>query len=237
MNGRRRALAAVSMLPVAMSIAGCAGLSGRESQVWWEWADAGIGAPGSAAVPRAGSGGDSASARALAARAGAVLAVEGLAAGVVLDGTALLFSRRSGMLAPYQYAGWTERPAARLARLAQQRLRSRGSFRDVVPADAGVAPELLLTLTLNSLHHALEGADAADGNEAPVPGRLVLSVDARLVDWRSRRPVAGRRFEQSEPVTAAEAAAAVEAAGRAVARLLDSLAPWVEQTAAGALGA
>ena len=225
MNGRRKALAAVSLLPLSLSVAGCVGLSGRESQVWWEWVDAGIGSPGRALPPSTGR------------RTAAVLAVEGLAAGALLDGTALLFSRRPGMLEPYQYASWTERPAARLARLAQQRLLARGGFRDVVPADAGVAPELLLTLTLVSLLHALDGSAGTVGADGEAAGRLVLSLDARLVDWRSRRPVAGRRFEQSEAVEAAQAAAAVEAAGRAAARLLDSLAPWVEQASADALGA
>jgi ABC-type uncharacterized transport system auxiliary subunit len=219
-HARRLLLLAI---PTA-ALAGCAGLSGRSSQVWWEWVDAGASSPGSAA------GGEGAQ-----ARAATVLAVEGAAAGVVHDGTALLFSRSPGMLAPYQYASWTERPASRLARLAQHRLRARGGFRDVVPVDAGVAPDLLLTLTLGTLHHSLDANDLAAAGAGTAAGNLVLSVTARLVDWRTRRPIAERAFEAREAVAIAEAAGAVEATGRAGARVLDALALWVEQAAAAAL--
>lgn len=209
----RRALLRVLPAIPALGLAGCFG-GGRTPHAWWELDDARAGEAGRAEPD--------------AARASLSLLVEGVAAGALYDGTALLYSRGAGMRAPYQYASWTERPAARLARLARRRLQARGGFRDVSLAEAGTAPELLLTLTLETLHHELPPGSAQGQG-----GQLRLAVSAQLLDWRARRPLASRAFDLAEPVASADAAGAVQAAGRAVAGLLDALAPWVEASAAG----
>lgn len=215
---RRLLLRAGLALPATAGLAGCFG--GAAGHTWWE-----LDAPseGGRAEPHA-------------ARAALSLVVEGVAAGALLDGASLLYSTGPGMRAPYQYASWAERPAARLARLAQRRLQARGGFRDVSTADSGVAPDLLLTLTLEQLHHDLSGVpgvsrESGRSEIAGASGTLKLSLSAVLTDWRSRRPMATRAFAIDEPVASADAAGAVAAAGRAAARLLDSLAPWVEASA------
>jgi ABC-type uncharacterized transport system auxiliary subunit len=212
-TARRALLRALPAIP-ALALAGCFG-GGRTPHVWWELDDARAAEAGRAEPD--------------ASRAKLSLLVEGVAAGALYDGTALLYSRSAGMRAPYQYASWTERPAARLARLARRRLQARGGFRDVSLAEAGTAPELLLTLTLETLHHELPTGVA----QGEVGGTLRLAVAAQLLDWRARRPLASRAFSLAEPVASADAAGAVQAAGRAVASLLDALAPWVEERAAG----
>jgi len=200
---RRLLLRAGLALPATAGLAGCFG--GAAGHTWWE-----LEAPG-----------DAGSAEPHAARATLSLVVEGVAAGALLDGAALLYSSSPGMRSPYQQASWAARPATRLARLAQRRLQARGGFRDVSTADSGIAPDLLLTLTLEQLHHDLSGAS----------GRLKLALSAVLIDWRGRRLMATRAFAIEEPVASADAAGAVAAAGRAAAKLLDALAPWVESSA------
>ena len=221
---RRSLLRALPAIP-ALALAGCFG-GGRAPHAWWELDDARAGQAGRAEPD--------------AARQRMSLLIEGAAAGALYDGTALLYSRSAGMRAPYQYASWTERPAARLARLARRRLQARTGFRDVSLAEAGTAPDLLLTLTLESLHHELPAGVAREGHEgrgdhgdmASDAGMLRLAVAAQLIDWRARRALASQLFSVAEPVTRADAAGAVQAAGRAVADLLDALAPWTEASAA-----
>jgi ABC-type uncharacterized transport system auxiliary subunit len=216
--GRRMLLRLPLAIP-AGALTACFGGRGQ-AQSWWELEDAGAPAAGTAAPDPV--------------RKRLSLLVEGMSAGSLYDGVALLYSSSPGMRAPYQYAGWTERPSARLARLAARRLLARGGFRDVSLADAGTAADLLLSLTLETLHHELPGAGgdvAAGGPAAGVGGSLRLAVTAQLVDWRVRRPLASRGFMLAEPVATADAAGAVQAAGRAIAALLDVLAPWVEANA------
>lgn len=195
---------ALPALPTAL-LAGCFGGRSDSPHTWWE-----LVAPESS---------DRAEPNPIRARQS--LVVEGIAAGVLYDGTTLLYSRAPGERSSYQFASWTERPAARLARLAKSRLQARGGFRDVSTAEAGVAPDLLLTLTLEGLFHDL----------SVEPGLLRLRLGATLTDWHRRRPIATRRFEVNEPVPTEDAAGAAQAAGRAAGRLLDDMAPWVEASA------
>jgi ABC-type uncharacterized transport system auxiliary subunit len=206
---KRRSLLRTGLLLPAAAMAGCFGGAGRAPHTWWE-----LDAPGAPGVAQPDP-----------KRATLSLVVEGVAAGSLYDGTSLIYSRGAGMRAPYLYSSWTERPAARLARLAQRRLRARGGFRDVTLAEAGVAPDLLLTLTLDQLDHELTG-DA---------GRLVLALSATLVDWKARRPIAWRRFSAVEPAVTADAEGAVAAASRAATAVLEELSPWVESAAGGSL--
>ncbi len=207
---KRRSLLRTGLLFPAATLAGCLGSGGRAAHTWWV-----LDAPGAVGTAEPD-----------AKRATLSLVVEGIAAGAFYDGTSIIYSRGPGMRAPYLYASWTERPAARLARLAQQRLQARGGFRDVTLAEAGVAPDLLLTLTLERLDHDL--SENGNGNG----GELYLALNATLVDWKARRPVAWHRFVAVEPVATADADAAVVAADRAASAVLDELAPWAEAAAA-----
>lgn len=206
---KRRSLLRTGLLLPAAAMAGCLGGAGRAQHTWWE-----LDAPGAVGVAQPDP-----------KRATLSLVVEGVAAGSLYDGTSLIYSRGAGMRAPYLYSSWTERPAARLARLAQRRLRARGGFRDVTLAEAGVAPDLLLTLTLDQLDHELTGGG----------GQLALVLSATLVDWKARRPLAWHRFSAVEPAATADAEGAVAAASRAAAAVLEELSPWVESKAGGTL--
>ncbi|MFP5406275.1 MAG: ABC-type transport auxiliary lipoprotein family protein, partial [Gammaproteobacteria bacterium] len=217
---KRRSLLRVGLLLPLSVMGGCFGGGGRAPHTWWV-----LEAPGAPGTAEPDSH-----------RAKLSLVVEGVAAGALYDGTALVYSHGAGMRAPYLYASWSERPAVRIARLAQRRLQARGGFRDVTLAEAGVAPDLLLTLTLDRLDHDLvEGGEpeSESGAQAGNGGELALALTATLVDWHARRPIAWRRFSAVEPVATANAAGAVAAAGRATEAVLAELAPWVEAAAAG----
>ncbi|HRO59920.1 MAG TPA: ABC-type transport auxiliary lipoprotein family protein, partial [Burkholderiaceae bacterium] len=146
---RRQLLRGGLALPLAAGLAvlsGCFGGAGQPHVLWELQPDGGWKA-GDAMQPMR------VSAPADARRASLSLVVEGIAAGELYDGTALVYSRSAGMRAHYQHASWTERPALRVARLVQQSLQQRGGFRDVTLADSGVAPDLMLTLTLVEMYH------------------------------------------------------------------------------------
>jgi ABC-type uncharacterized transport system auxiliary subunit len=204
---RRQGLRGLLLVPIAAAMGGCTGRGAGESPTWWE-----LEVPSSPVRADADP-----------ARSGLSLVVEGASAGSLYDGTALLFSRQPGMRSPYQYANWVERPPNRIARLAQRGLLARGGFRDVSAAESGIRPDLLLTLTVEGFQYNLA--------LQPSVFEVVLSVS--LMDWRSRRPVASARFSAGEPAPGIGLSAVVTAAGRATARVLDDLAPWVENRASG----
>jgi len=150
------------------------------------------------------------------------LAIQSTGSDPLTDSTAIVFSRRAGERALYQFASWTERPSRRMAQLAQQRLEARGKFAAVTQLGQPIATDWLLTLAIETLVHDV----------STEPGRAQLVLRAELIRRGDRSRVAQRAFSAAPPVPEAAAAAAVTAFGTATADVLDQLADWVEATVA-----
>jgi len=157
-----------------------------------------------------------------AANAKARIAVQGIGADPLADSIPIVYARRAGERAFYQFASWTERPSLRLALLAQQKLEARGRFASVTQLGQPVDSDWLLTLALETLVHDVSST----------PGRVQLSVRAELIHRRDRSRVAQRTFTVAAPVGEAAAPAAVAAFAVATADVLDPLAEWVEAAVA-----
>lgn len=151
-----------------------------------------------------------------------VLAIAGGNDDAFYDGDSLVFSREPGQRGLYQFAAWTDRPSRRLASLAQQRLESRGRFAAVAGTTAGINADLVLNLNLAALYHDLTAK--------PAVARVELI--AELVDWRSRALLGRRGFALAVPVASEDAPGAVAAMNRGITSILDTLVPWVEDSAA-----
>ncbi|MCZ7559831.1 MAG: PqiC family protein [Burkholderiaceae bacterium] len=218
---RRRLLRALGAMPLAAALPGCIGPGQAPAHLYYELDDPG------AAAPRATGGGASAgtatAAGNAAARASArTLLVDGVAANAFLDGTAIAYSRAPGARASYQFASWTERPAARIARLLARRLATSGAFADVASATAPVRGDWLLELQLEQLYH----------DDLAPPGVARIELVAELTGRAARRTIGRRRFAQAEPLANESAAQAAAAFGRALGRLLDEAQDWVVAQAA-----
>lgn len=133
------------------------------------------------------------------------------------DGTGLVYSPSPQARSFYQFASWSERPAERIAQLLQRRLAQTRAFRDVASTTASVTGEWLLDLRLEQMYH---------DNTRP-PGTVRVEVFARLVDRKTARTIADRRFLLDEPVEVESASYAVQAFERAVTRWLDESVAWV----------
>jgi cholesterol transport system auxiliary component len=139
------------------------------------------------------------------------------------DSDSLVFSRVAGERQYYQFASWTERPARRIAHLAQRRIEARGSFAAVAGLASGVRGDLLLNVALIDFYH-----DAAAS-----PGNVRVALAAELVDARTRSLLGRRVFVAAAPVASDDARGAVAGFDRATAEALDALVVWVEATTAG----
>lgn len=148
----------------------------------------------------------------------------GSSAAAFHDGTGLVYSRLPGALGYYQFASWSERPAERMAQLLQRRVAQTGAFRDVAATTASVTGEWLLDVRLEQLYH----------DDSRPPGTARLEVFVRLVDRKTAKTIADRRFLHREPVEVESAAYAVQAFERAVTRWLDDTVEWLTTIAGGA---
>jgi len=149
--------------------------------------------------------------------AAAVLLVDTLAPAAFYGSPALVFSREPGGRDFYQYARWTERPAARIASLARDRLGAACLYSQVVLGGEGVRGDYLLTLRLRELYH--------DAAEPPGLARLVL--EAQLIERDTARLLAHKQIEAAEPAASYDARGAVAGFNRALTRALDALTLWL----------
>lgn len=149
-----------------------------------------------------------------AAVGGPVLLVHPTSVNAFYDTQRLVYSRTPGERAYYQFAAWTERPGRAFAELLSRRL-------GAPLTTAGVRGDVVLRTRLEELYH-----DAAS-----TPGRVTLVVSAELVGANGRRLGEPQRFTRSVPTRAENAAAAVEAANRAITEVLDDIAAWCDSAA------
>lgn len=166
----------------------------------------------------------SAPAAAAPARIERVLLVTAVSAPALYDSDRMVFSADGRARSYYQYSYWSERPARRLAALAEARLARAHLFREVTSSTSGVRGDLLLSLRLEELY--LD--DAVD------PGQLRLAFVAEMIDWRSRKLLARRDFIQAVPVARRDAGGMAQAASQGVSALLGELAAWAAASAASA---
>lgn len=204
-NTRRRLLLA---LPGTALAAGCVSLGeGLPARQWHVLDDL--------ATAPAGQAGDG-------ARIAQTLLIGPVEASGFDESVQIAYSRSPGTRSHYQFSGWTDRPARRIAWLVERRLGSRGRFAAVAQGTSGLRADVVLNLALEHLYH-----DASSS-----PGSAKVALDAELVAWRERTRIARRRFERVEPVLVEAAASAAEAINRALTSVLDELSPWVEAAAA-----
>lgn len=200
----RRALAACFAL---LLLAGCLGGGAGPARQFFV-----LDASGAHAAPRA------------APPLKATLLVAGTTVDGFYDADSLVFSRAPGERQYYQFASWTERPARRIAYLAQRRIEASGVFTGVAGLASGVSGDLLLNVALVDFYHDVTAA----------PGVVRVSVTAELVDARSRALLGRRAFTATASVASDDARGAAMGFERATAEALDRLSAWVETTAAGA---
>lgn len=140
-----------------------------------------------------------------------VLLVQPTSVSAFYDTQRLVFSRAAGQRAYYQFAAWTERPGRAFSELLGRRL-------GASLTTSGVKGDLILHTRLEELYH-----DASANR-----GIVKIEVSAELVDAAGRLVGQRQRFSRSVSTTGENAAAAVDAANRAVSAVLDDIAAWIE---------
>lgn len=144
---------------------------------------------------------------------GPVLVVDPPAAAPGLQGRGMVYVRRPYRLDYFTRHGWVDPPARMLEPLLVQVLQRQAGFR-TVPARLGVAGDLRLETRILRLQQEFTVR----------PSRERLVLQAWLIDARNGRVLADRVFEALEPAPGNDPYSGVQAANRAVAKVLTQLA-------------
>lgn len=140
------------------------------------------------------------------------------------NGTGIVYVRTPYRLDSYARHRWVDAPARLLEPLLVRALETSGLFSAVTSTDTGVRSDLRLDTELLYLQQVFDNG----GSE------VQLALRARLIDRARARLIAAHQFTLAEPVRGAGPYAAVQAANRALARLLDGLRTFLAAQPAGA---
>jgi len=129
------------------------------------------------------------------------------------DSSDMAYMRTAHEIEYFAHHRWVDAPARMLEPLLLRAAEQTGLFRNVVEAGHGAATDLRLDSKLIHLRQACRLN----------PSQLQLAMRVTLTDVADARIIASRIFDVSEAIEARSPYAGVQAANRAVARLLSEL--------------
>lgn len=144
------------------------------------------------------------------ARRDAVLAVSPPRARAGFDTAQMIWVRQVHGLETYAHNRWADTPAHMLAPLIKQTLERSGAFRAVVLSPSGVSAKWHLDTEIVRLHQDF----------TVKPSEVRLTLGAQLIDTATQRVIASAEFDETEKCESEDAYGGVQAANRALERLL-----------------
>lgn len=111
---------------------------------------------------------------------------------------------------------WADTPAHMLRPLLIQTIEQSASFRAVVPTASAIPADARLDIELLRLQHDFTSR----------PSRIQLTLQAQLIDVRSKRVLAVQQFDATEKADSEDAYGGVNAANRLVQRVLGQVAEF-----------
>ncbi|MDX1604811.1 MAG: ABC-type transport auxiliary lipoprotein family protein [Candidatus Competibacterales bacterium] len=139
------------------------------------------------------------------------------------EGTGIAYVETPLRLDYYTRSRWAAPPAQMLAPLLVATLERSGAFRAVATLPSSVAADYQLDLTLLQLRQRF----------LERPSTVELALRVHLIDTRDSRMLASRRFETVETAPSDDAYGGVQAANRALGRLLTEIADYVARQVGG----
>lgn len=138
-----------------------------------------------------------------------------------IDGPRIVLSPRPGEYGVHAGVRWTDDAPRLLQSLVVRAFERSGRVMAVAPVSSSVRADRLLEIDLHAFHAAWEpGGDA-----------VRVAFTARLVDTRSNRIVASRRFDAPVPLESRRIDAVVAGFDRAMAQALPELVEWAASAA------
>ncbi len=156
------------------------------------------------------------------ARDGLILVVNLPQAAAGFDSARLVYRRRPNELESFAHNEWVDTPARMLGPMIRQALDKTAAFDAVIDASTSASADLRLDSEIVRLEQDF----------ATSPSRANLTLRVTLVDLKTRRVIAARQFDASEPAATDDPPGSVGAANRAVARVVGEVAVFCVEASA-----
>jgi cholesterol transport system auxiliary component len=146
------------------------------------------------------------------------------------DSQRILYVRTDHQLEYFAHSEWVDTPARMLAPLIVSAVEQSGVYRAVVLTPSAAAGDLRLDSEIVRLQHEF-GGKTGGNPETNAASQVRFTLRAYLVDNSTRRVLAWREFDATEPSPSEDPYGGVIAANRAVQKVLRQLATFCAETA------
>lgn len=129
------------------------------------------------------------------------------------------YLRDSTQTGSYLYSRWSDTPASMIDRSLLSSLQNRHLFATLLPATSTAYADRTLESDLHAFYHRFYHDGSSEG---------FIDITYRLIDSKSKKAIASKRFVITEPSTSADADGGVNALRAATHRLSQESTLWLE---------
>jgi len=131
----------------------------------------------------------------------------------------LYYLKEPSHIDAYLYSRWSDSPSSMIDRSLTSSLQNRQLFTTLIPATSSAAADLLLESDLSAFYHRFSNDSKSEG---------FIDITYRLIDPKTKKMVASKRFVITEPSLSADAKGGVDALTKATRHLSENTTDWLE---------
>jgi cholesterol transport system auxiliary component len=136
-----------------------------------------------------------------------------------LSSTQLYYLKEISSIDSYLYSRWSDSPASMIDRALNSSLQNRHLFIALIPSTSSASADLILESDLNAFYHRFVNDNKSEG---------FIDATYRLVDSKTKKTIASKRFVITEPSASADAKGGVNALTKATHHLSSASVEWLE---------
>lgn len=138
-----------------------------------------------------------------------------------LSSTQLYYLKDSILMDAYLYSRWSDSPSRMIDRAIYSSLQNQQLFETLIPATSSATADLTLESDLHAFYHRFLDDAHSEG---------FVDITYRLIDTKTKRPIASKRFIIIQPAPSADAQGGVSALNSATHTLSDQCTAWINVT-------
>jgi len=138
-----------------------------------------------------------------------------------LSSTQFYYLKNTSHIDAYLYSRWSDTPSSMIDRSLTSSLQNRQLFAALIPVSSSATADLILESDLSAFYHRFLDDSKSEG---------FIDITYRLIDPKTKKTVAAKRFVITEPALSSDAKGGVDALTKATRRLSENSADWLEAT-------
>ncbi len=138
-----------------------------------------------------------------------------------LSSTQLYYLKDTTRMDAYLYSRWSDAPSNMIDRVLYSSLQNQQLFETLIPATSSATADLTLESDLHAFYHRFLDTTHSEG---------FVDITYRLIDTKTKRAIASKRFLITQPSPSADAKGGVSALNSATHTLSQQCTAWIDMT-------